>query len=1121
MSLEILKNEQSARQVLVVLGVHRSGTSLTAQVLNALGVRFGDKLIPGRSDNPAGFFEHREILEQTRRLERKLDLAPFRNGASVPWRSDWWKDSSIDEEKAALKQILFNETENTETIFGFKDPRTLFLLPLWQEIFSELDLTPRYVLALRNLADVAASMGRRGTGRIRAEMIWAGQMAAGIKYLPQSVDAVVRYECWFNDPQHQGIALARALNLTTGRDDQDLADRIRQVIQPDLRHYGTSVEQAYDFALPPVKQFHEALDRFVDGKADWEAVQTEAEQICNFSRLLAPLMQEMGQLPERLERELESARDKVRSLQDKINLVSMDSVAPDGARPVEKVAPRYKDPYKAVFPRLASIRAPGSTPGRYLKVCIATEDIVGPIRNGGIGTTYTHLALLLAEAGHDTTILYLRGSHCENQNIDYWLEWYKQRGVAFIPIKPATDIVSPADRWTGPMVALYRYLQQNRYDMVHVSEWRGSACLCLLAKKQGLAFQDTIFCVKSSSPWLWNCEAQLGPLDQVSDLVKIYAERLSVELADLVVGGSAYLLRWMLAHGYHLPAGRTFVQPNVIKPVNIPAELLRNRPLPGNRVPVSEIVFFGRLEHRKGLDIFCDAISDLVSEGVSLPPVTFMGKFGARIPGYEEMTVEAYIHEKAGQWPMPWKILSDYNQIEALTYLHGPGRLAVIASVIENSPLTVYEATHFGIPFIATDVGGAAELIKREHQEAVLTHPHPVPLADKIREALAQGGMVAAPSFDNSQNLGQWLNFHSQMSVIIDQKAWPSTSIPKEDVKRPDKAGRGQLPRTSVCLVVNDDNREHISSILTFLLEAVQGDFEVLLVDDGSAGSKTYHWIRHLQGHPDMQTGKLRVFRCRRFGLAAARNFGAQQAAGDFILFIDPGAMPRAEVVKVLASAAAHSDSDVLIPIYNEKDNNRDGHPGKTVFFLAGDPSFSFYDPFWRGAMLYVRKTVFDSLGGFPTDYKTAGAVEEFLAGAVLSGKRVETLPMALADVSFVCNDLERSAPNMLMMRILRPYVDATSLYYQPLLMYARSCAQPQMIGLRSDKEASRPASLGTQDPTPIIREQQIAQKGRKGAWHKDPVTFLRWCFVRGEQRSPRQLLWVFKAVRILTGRYH
>src|SRR5689334_14716920 len=40
------------------------------------------------------------------------------------------------------------------------------------------------------------------------------------------------------------------------------------------------------------------------------------------------------------------------------------------------------------------------------KVCIATPDIVGPIRNGGVGTAYTSLARALAKAGHDVTILY-------------------------------------------------------------------------------------------------------------------------------------------------------------------------------------------------------------------------------------------------------------------------------------------------------------------------------------------------------------------------------------------------------------------------------------------------------------------------------------------------------------------------------------------------------------------------------------------------------------------------------------------------------------------------------------------------------------------------------------------
>src|SRR6185503_7973588 len=65
------------------------------------------------------------------------------------------------------------------------------------------------------------------------------------------------------------------------------------------------------------------------------------------------------------------------------------------------------DSWTAKFPDLTSLPRPsGET--RPLSICVATEDIVGPVRNGGIGSTYAALAAALAKAGHHVTILYLR-----------------------------------------------------------------------------------------------------------------------------------------------------------------------------------------------------------------------------------------------------------------------------------------------------------------------------------------------------------------------------------------------------------------------------------------------------------------------------------------------------------------------------------------------------------------------------------------------------------------------------------------------------------------------------------------------------------------------------------------
>jgi len=141
------------------------------------------------------------------------------------------------------------------------------------------------------------------------------------------------------------------------------------------------------------------------------------------------------------------------------------------------------------------------------RVAIATEDIVGPIRNGGIGTTYSFLSRLLASAGVTVSILYLRGDHTENEPIEYWVDHYAQMGVDFVPVPDVfTDEHQDpnSSRWLAPMYNMYRFLRENPFDLVHVSEWRGSGYMSMLAKKQGLCFENTKFLVKCSSPWLWN-----------------------------------------------------------------------------------------------------------------------------------------------------------------------------------------------------------------------------------------------------------------------------------------------------------------------------------------------------------------------------------------------------------------------------------------------------------------------------------------------------------------------------------------------------------------------------------------------------------------------------------------
>ena len=333
------------------------------------------------------------------------------------------------------------------------------------------------------------------------------------------------------------------------------------------------------------------------------------------------------------------------------------------------------------FPNLPglSVSRPKENP---LRVCIATEEIFGPVRNGGIASTYYHLARTLVNDGHSVTVLYLKGNKCENKTVSHWVDFYENLGIRFVPLPEASfELICASPRWQRSMYEFYLWLKNEKpYDVVHTSEWRGGAYYALLAKRMRLAFEQTLFLVKTSSPWIWNRHYRMLPLGDKAELARMYPERRVVELADIVIGGSAHLLTFMEQKGYRLPVGRTFVQPNIIDLQDLDVEEKRPHYKYGDRVKTGEVVFFGRLESRKGLDIFCEAISRIVKLGLQPTRVTFLGKKGERLPAHPEINSLQFVRRQAKGWPFPVEIIDSYDQDKAIGYLCASPRIAVMPS---------------------------------------------------------------------------------------------------------------------------------------------------------------------------------------------------------------------------------------------------------------------------------------------------------------------------------------------------------------------------------------------------------------------------------------------------------
>ena len=67
-------------RVMIVVGMHRAGTSAITRGLTAIGVEVGDDLLPSQADNPKGFWENRAIVDIDDRpgftVRRSRDPAP-------------------------------------------------------------------------------------------------------------------------------------------------------------------------------------------------------------------------------------------------------------------------------------------------------------------------------------------------------------------------------------------------------------------------------------------------------------------------------------------------------------------------------------------------------------------------------------------------------------------------------------------------------------------------------------------------------------------------------------------------------------------------------------------------------------------------------------------------------------------------------------------------------------------------------------------------------------------------------------------------------------------------------------------------------------------------------------
>jgi len=612
-----------------------------------------------------------------------------------------------------------------------------------------------------------------------------------------------------------------------------------------------------------------------------------------------------------------------------------------------------------------------------LRVLIVTPDIVGPIRNGGIGTAFAALALFAARAGARVSLLYTLGNHSEHWSMADCVAYYAQGAVDFIPLRPSAETPHIDAPWPRRNAyAVYTWLKSHGedYDLIIFPEWHGEAYYAVVARHQGLMLQHAQIWVNTHGPSVWSMEGNYQLPSEI-DLIDLdFMERETVRLADGIVSPSVYLLDWMRGHQWQLPkqalAIQNLMEENCVEDATTRFDVNI----------IDELIFFGRLEPRKGLIIFCDAIDRLTPiVRDQLPLITFMGK-ALPVDVFDSIT---YIEQRAAAWGMPIVIQTEYGREQALAYLtESPSRLAVIASLVENLPYTVLECLHHGIRFLATEIGGIPELIDSVDHVRVLFPPRPAALARLLESAITEGLAPAHRAQMPEQVEAQWQTLFAQITANLrDKPAVPSIT--------PD-----QMPLVSICMP-HHDSPNTLRAALDSIRRQSYPHYEVIVVDDGSSDEQTLTALTALEKEFAQKGGVL--IRQENAYPGAARNRAAATAKGEYLLFMDDDNLAMPHELETFVAVARRTNADILTTVSAVFTGKTPPERPKHLWLpLGAATGAGVYRNVFGDTNSFWKQSAFRAVGGFTEDYGIGHEDWEIFAKATLMGLHLELVPEPL-----------------------------------------------------------------------------------------------------------------------------
>jgi len=638
-----------------------------------------------------------------------------------------------------------------------------------------------------------------------------------------------------------------------------------------------------------------------------------------------------------------------------------------------------------------------NTTGQPISVCVVTPDVSGEGPYAEAGSAQVALAEMLAQSGHKVTLLHTEPYYGEKGSLGHWRKYFAGRGLDYRALPANPNIPIDSSEACLRAYETYEWLRLQSFQVVHFPETNGIGFYSLLARKQGAEFARAVFCVNVHAPRAWRRVANQELLTSPYELELDFMEKECVRLAGALVTSTRFMLEWLEKQDWKLPESRS-VRPNPL-PAAVSVSPCR----------IKELVYVGPLVRCPGLALFCDALDHLDPGALRHITVTLLDN-GSTLQARKSAL--SYLQDRSRKWTFPWQVDSN-NTGHHAEYIQGKGRLVLVLSPAENSPLIVRRCLASGLPFLANRNSGISESINPADHDRSLCAGTSAALVAALERALKEGIAPARPTPENAEPIALWLRSHEE---------WARQALQILTAAAP-----ASTPLVSVCLV-HFNRPEFLKQSLASLRAQDYSNFEVVLVDDGSTRPEAIEFLKNLE--PEFTRRNWQIVRQANSYLGAARNAGARHARGEYLMFMDDDNFAKPHEISTFVRAALNSGAEILtsaMDVFVGADApSASTKPKARWIFLGPAAATGAIRNCFGDANGFIRKDTFWRIGGFTEDYGVTHEDWEFYARAVLKGCRMETMPESLfwyrtAEQSMLRNtslfaNLQRS---------LRPYLDS------------------------------------------------------------------------------------------------